>query len=62
MQEDLKSLNIDLTYDELKFDEDGKLKMISASIDYNDGHKASFESNVLKSSDEIGFYRDFSKD
>ncbi|WP_340103539.1 hypothetical protein [Rhodohalobacter sp. 8-1] len=59
---DLASQNIDLTYDHLEFDEDGKLKIISASIDYNDGHKGSFESRVLKPTDSPGFYRDFSKE
>lgn len=59
---DLASQNIDLTYDTLAFDESVKLKMISASIDYNDGHKGSFESRVLKPTDVPGFYRDFSEE
>lgn len=59
---DLASQNIDLTFDHLEFDEDGTLKMISASIDYNDGHKGSFESRVLKPTDSPGFYRDISKE
>lgn len=59
---DLASQDIDLTYNHLTFDEDGKLKMIAASIDYNDGHKSSFESRLLKPTDSPGFYRDFSKE
>ena len=62
IQEDLKSQNIDLTYDKLEFDERGNLKKISVSIDYNDGQRGSFESRVLESTDRPGFYRDFSKD
>jgi hypothetical protein len=57
---DLASQNIDLTYDQLTFDEEGKLKMISASIDYNDGLKSSITTRELKSTDGPGFYRDFS--
>lgn len=56
---DLASQNIDLTYDSLAFDEDGQLKMISASIDYNDGQKGSFESRELNPTDGPGFYREF---
>lgn len=45
---DLASQDINLTYDHLTFDENGKLKMIAASINYNDGHRGSFESRILK--------------
>lgn len=62
IQEDLKSQNIDLTYDLLEFDAQGNLKKINASIDYNDGQKGSFKSRELQPTDRPGFYRDFSKD
>ena len=61
LQKDLKSKNIDLTYSHLEFDDQGYLKKISAEIDYNDGHEASFTSRELQPSDAPGFYRDFSK-
>jgi hypothetical protein len=61
IQEDLKSQNIDLTYDLLEFDGSGHLKKISASIDYNDGYKGSFQSIELQPADSPGFYHDFSK-
>ena len=61
IQEDLKVQNIDLTYDLLEFDEQGNLKKISASINYNDGQKGSFTSRELPPTNGPGFYRDFSK-
>lgn len=61
IQAALKAQNIDLTYDQLEFDEDGHLRKISASIDYPDGHSGSFTSAVLSDGDGPGFYRDFSK-
>lgn len=61
IQEDLKTQNISLTYSLLEFDEQGNLKKISASIDYNDGQKGSFESRELEPGDNPGFRRDFSK-
>jgi hypothetical protein len=61
IQEDLKSQNIDLTYNIIEFNEQGYLKKISASINYNDGQKGSFESRELQSTDGPGFYRDFSE-
>ncbi|MEL6560482.1 MAG: hypothetical protein AAFQ94_19990 [Bacteroidota bacterium] len=60
IKKDLKTQNIDLNYDLLEFDDNGKLKRINASIDYNDGQVASFKSRELRSSDKPGFYRDFS--
>lgn len=61
IQKNLKSQNIELTYNLLEFNEKGNLKKISASIDYNDGLKGSFKSRKLQSTDGPGFHRDFSE-
>lgn len=61
IKEDLASQDITLTYDKITFDEEVKLKMISVSIGYNDGRRASFTSKKLKPNDRLGFCRDFSK-
>ncbi|SHO59576.1 hypothetical protein [Algoriphagus zhangzhouensis] len=62
IQMDLKSQNVELEYTYLEFDSVGHLKKISASIDYKDGHKGSFKSQVLQDGDRPGFRREFSID
>src|SRR6478736_5980266 len=58
---DLKKENIDISYPLLQFDEKGYLQKISASIDYNDGHSAGFESGILQPGNGPGFHRKFNK-
>lgn len=53
----LEKLNIEINYTSLKFDTEGKLSQISASIQYPDGVKGSFESRELKPTDGPGFRR-----
>ena len=62
MQEDMAAQGITLSYEFLDFDESGKLQQVSASIEYPDGQRSSFESRVLGPDDQPGFYRDFSQD
>ena len=54
-------MHIELKYSLLEFNDEGFLKKISASIDYNDGYSASFKSKELQTMDGPGFRRDFIK-
>ena len=58
----LKKENIDLSYTLLELDKKGNLQKISASIEYDDGLKASFSSRLLQPGDGPGFHRDYLKE
>lgn len=63
LKKELKSLDIDINYSLLEFSDSGQLSKITASIDYNDGLRGSFESRKLQAKGKPGpgFRRDFSK-
>jgi len=59
LKNQLSKLNIDLKYQILEFNEEGKLKRISFKVNCNDGFSGSASSEQLLNKSPIGFYRDY---
>jgi len=56
---ELEKMNIQLTYQNLVFAKNGKLKQITAAIKYPDGEGSSFASRELQEGDNPGFRKTF---
>jgi len=57
----LSTLGISLDYNNLEFQENGKLKSISFSVDCHDGFKGSASATFTTQEKTIGFYRDYNE-
>ncbi len=56
----LKEVNIDLTIDKIEYDSIGRIKLLTISIDCNDGHTG-WTTKDLTGDEKIGFYRIYNK-
>ena len=59
---DLAKEGISLSYQELIFDNEGKLTAIDFKVDTNDGYNGTARTKSLPSGKTFGFYRDYSED
>lgn len=57
----LDSYNIQLEYEHLKFDKNGRLQEIAFSVDFRNGMKCSCGPVVVSKKKEYGFFRNYRK-